>query len=104
MSIRADSLAEIGDFSIAVASPMKAHQSQTKVKINPTSVKRRPGLATFSKDGYVALIGTAAAEDEVPIFELFSQHDDEKCFRFFISGIQKIFAELRIDAHEAHIA
>lgn len=67
-------------------------------------MKRRAGLATFSKDGYIALIGQAAAEDEVPIFELFTQHDDEKCFRFYISAIQKIFAELRIDANEAHIA
>jgi hypothetical protein len=43
-----------------------------KSKGNPTNVRRRPGLATFNKDGYIALIGSSAAEDEIPAFDLFS--------------------------------
>ncbi|EAS04958.2 EF hand protein (macronuclear) [Tetrahymena thermophila SB210] len=102
---RLDSMVEFQNFSPGnseVGSPLRS-SSIVKFKVQPTSTIRREGLEQFNLDQYIKLIVKSAQEDEIPIFQLFSQHDEKKNFKFYITGVQKIFQQLRIDADEKHI-
>ncbi|KAL4481140.1 hypothetical protein ABPG72_015095 [Tetrahymena utriculariae] len=100
-----DSMAEFQNFSPGnseIGSPLR-QSSMVKFKVQPTSTIRRPGLEQFNLDQYIKIIVKSAQEDQIPIFQLFSQHDEKKNFKFYITGVQKIFQQLRIDADEKHI-